>query len=46
MSAAEAALTVREMTGHFRIPDALKRADSLARGLVTPETESLPLRRR
>ncbi len=36
MTVAEAAAVVREMTGQFRIPDALKLADRLARGLEAP----------
>ena len=33
MTVAEAAVLVREMAGYFRLPDALKLADRLARGL-------------
>jgi len=37
MTVTEAATVVREMAGHFRIPDALKLADRLARGLELPD---------
>jgi deoxyinosine 3'endonuclease (endonuclease V) len=36
MTIAEAATVVREMAGRFRLPDALKLADRLARGLEAP----------
>ena len=36
LAVADAAQLVREMHGRFRVPDALKRADRLARGLETP----------
>ncbi len=36
MAVAEAASVVGEMAGRFRLPDALKLADRLARGLETP----------
>jgi deoxyribonuclease V len=36
MTVTEAASVVSEMAGHFRIPDALKLADRLARGLEMP----------
>lgn len=39
MTVADAAQLVGDMAGQFRVPDALKRADRLARGL---EPESLP----
>lgn len=37
MAVAEAAGVVREMAGPFRLPDALKLADRLARGLDMPD---------
>jgi deoxyribonuclease V len=37
MTIAEAAGVVREMAGHFRLPDALKLADRLARGFDMPD---------
>jgi deoxyribonuclease V len=37
VSVAEAADLVRDMAGPFRLPDALKRVDALARGLAAPE---------
>jgi deoxyribonuclease V len=37
MAVAEAACVVGEMAGHFRIPDALRLADRLARGLEKPD---------
>jgi deoxyribonuclease V len=37
MAVAEAAAVVREMAGQFRMPDALKLADRLARGLEMPD---------
>jgi deoxyribonuclease V len=36
MTVTEAAAVVREMAGQFRLPDALKLADRLARGLELP----------
>ena len=36
MTVAEAGTLVREMAGRFRLPDALKLVDRLARGLETP----------
>jgi deoxyribonuclease V len=37
MTIADAACLVGEMAGSFRVPDALKRADRLARGLERPQ---------
>ncbi len=39
MTAADAAHLVRNMAGQFRLPDALKRADRLARGLEPPDAD-------
>jgi hypothetical protein len=36
MTIADAAVLVAEMAGRFRVPDALKSADRLARGLNPP----------
>lgn len=38
MTIAEAALVVSEMAGQFRLPDALKLADRLARGVEMPDS--------
>jgi deoxyribonuclease V len=38
MTIADAAALVAEMAGPFRVPDALKRADRLARGLELPQS--------
>ncbi len=38
MPAAEAAEMVRAMAGRFRLPDALRRVDALARGRAVPAT--------
>jgi deoxyribonuclease V len=38
MTIADAAALVAEMDGRFRVPDALKRADRLARGLELPHS--------
>ena len=40
LTAAEAAVTVGEMAGRHRVPDALKLADRLARGLELSDTDS------
>ena len=37
LTVAEAAGVVREMAGRFRLPDALKLVDRLARGLEAPD---------
>ena len=42
MPPAEAASLVRRMAGHFRLPDALRRADALARTEKRPATASRP----
>ena len=39
MPAKEAADLVRHMTGRFRLPDALRRADALARAGQSPGTD-------
>lgn len=39
MTVADAAHLVGDMNGRFRVPDALKRADRLARGLEAPDAE-------
>jgi deoxyribonuclease V len=41
LSIADAAALVSEMAGPFRIPDALRRADRLARGLDVPNVTGL-----
>lgn len=43
LAIADAARLVREMAGQFRVPDALKLADRLARGLELPDTGSAAL---
>jgi deoxyribonuclease V len=40
MSIADAAVTVSQMAGPFRIPDALRKADRLARGLELPQSSA------
>jgi deoxyribonuclease V len=40
LSIADAASLVNEMTGQFRVPDALRLADRLARGLELPDVHS------
>jgi deoxyribonuclease V len=42
MTTADAASLVADMAGPFRIPDALRRADRLARGLERPDRELEP----
>jgi deoxyribonuclease V len=39
MTVADAAHLVSDMAGQFRVPDALKRADRLARGLEPPDAD-------
>lgn len=39
MTVAGAAQLVSDMAGQFRVPDALKRADRLARGLEPPDAD-------
>lgn len=39
MTVADAAHLVGDMAGQFRVPDALKRADRLARGLEPPDAD-------
>jgi deoxyribonuclease V len=39
MSVADASRLVSDMAGQFRVPDALKRADRLARGLELPDAD-------
>jgi deoxyribonuclease V len=46
MTIADAAVLVTEMAGRFRLPDALKRVDQLARGLELPAARPLELPRR
>ena len=46
LTVAEAASVVGEMAGRFRLPDALKRVDRLARGLETPSALTCPDRDR
>lgn len=46
MTVTEAAALVSEMTGQFRIPDALKLADRLARGLEPPDAAPATKRER
>ena len=42
---ADAAAIVQRMSGEFRLPDALRHVDALARGKKTPNPVSPPLRR-
>lgn len=46
MTIADAAVLVTEMAGRFRLPDALKRVDRLARGLELPDARRRELPRR
>ena len=46
MTIADAAVLVTEMAGRFRVPDALKRVDRLARGLELPAAGTCALPRR
>jgi deoxyribonuclease V len=46
MTMADAAILVTEMAGRFRLPDALKRVDQLARGLELPDARPRELPRR
>lgn len=46
MTIADAAVLVTEMAGRFRLPDALKRVDRLARGLELPDAGTCALPRR
>jgi deoxyribonuclease V len=46
MTTADAVVLVTEMAGRFRLPDALKRVDRLARGLELPDERPCELLRR